>query len=148
MPAGGSTYAAAVGLDGLLIAPPSQIPGARLAKSAEILQLHGTGFGDTNPHQPAGQLVSVATLVNNVSATVCGQPAAVGFAGLVEVGLDQSNVTLPVLPAGNCPVQLVVDGVGTQSGVVWLCYDFGYTAKHCLTERWLSGRKQRFAKPS
>ena len=32
----GTSYAAAVGLDGLLIAPPGQIPGARAAKQGEI----------------------------------------------------------------------------------------------------------------
>jgi len=115
---GGSTYAAAVGLDGLLIAPPNQIPGARAAKSGETLQLYGTGFGDTNPHQPSGQLVSVAPVVAPVSASVCDQPAEVSFTGLVGPGLDQINITLPTLPPGNCPVQIVVGGVRTQSGIL------------------------------
>ncbi len=113
----GTTYAAAVGLDGVIIGP-SSLPGTRTAKSGETLQVYGTGFGDTNPHQPASQLGNVAPLVNTVTATVCGHAAAVGFAGLVGAGLDQINVTLPTLPPGNCPVQLNVGGVATQSGVV------------------------------
>jgi uncharacterized protein (TIGR03437 family) len=115
---GGSTYAAAVGLDGVLIGPPNQIPGARAAKSGETLQLYGTGFGATNPPQPSGQLINVAPVSNTVSATVCAQPATVSFAGLVSPGLDQINVTLPTMPTGNCPVQVVVGGVSTQSGVL------------------------------
>src|ERR1017187_339570 len=35
-----------------------------------------------------------------------------------------------------------------RSPPVRLCYDFGCAANRTLTERWLSGRKQRFAKPS
>lgn len=114
---GGTTYAAAVGLDGSIIGPPG-LAGTRMAKSGETLELYGTGFGDTNPHQPASQLVSVALLVNTVTATVCGQSAAVLFAGLVGPGLDQINVTLPAVSAGNCPVQLFVSGTQTQTGVV------------------------------
>ncbi len=114
---GGTTYAAAVGLDGSIIGPTS-LPGTRTAKSGETLELYGTGFGDTDPHQPANQLVSVAPLVNTVTATICGQAAAVGFAGLVGSGLDQINVTLPSVPPGNCTVQLNVAGSPTQSGIV------------------------------
>jgi uncharacterized protein (TIGR03437 family) len=115
---GGTTYAAAVGSDGSAIGPTG-LPGARAAKSGETLEVYGTGFGDTSPHQPAGQLVKVAPLVNKASATVCGQQAAVSFAGLVGPGLDQINVTLPAaLAPGNCPIQLVVGSVASQSGVV------------------------------
>ena len=114
----GTSYAAAVGLDGLLIAPPSQIPGARAAKQGEILQLYGTGFGDTSPHQPAGQLISGAQLANTVTATICDQPAVVSYGGLVSPGLDQINVTIPALPPGNCAVQLSLAGVSTQTGIV------------------------------
>jgi uncharacterized protein (TIGR03437 family) len=38
---------------------------------------------------------------------------------LVGPGLDQINVTLPAaLAPGNCPIQLVVGSVASQSGVV------------------------------
>lgn len=115
---GGTNYAAAVGLDGLLIAPPSQIPGARTAKSGEVLEFYGTGFGDTTPHQPAGQLIGGAPLANPVSATICGQAATVSYGGLIGAGLDQLNVTIPSVPAGNCAVVFSVAGLSTQSGIV------------------------------
>ncbi len=119
VPVGNLRHAAAVGVDGVLIAPPEQIPGARLAHPGEILQLFGTGFGETLRPQPAGQLVVSATpLVSSVTATVCGQPALVSHAGLVGVGMNQINVTVPMLPPGTCPVRLSVVGAGTQDGVV------------------------------
>lgn len=119
VPVGNVTHAAAIGADGMLIAPPEQMPGARFARPGEILQLFGTGFGETLRHQPAGQLVVTATpLVNSVTATVCGQPALVIYAGLVGAGLNQINVTVPVLPPGTCPVRLSVVGAGTQDGIV------------------------------
>jgi uncharacterized protein (TIGR03437 family) len=115
---GGLSYAAAVASDGALLIAPGQIPDARAAHAGETVLLFGTGFGETSPHQPAGLLVTPAPLTNGVTAVVCGQPATVAFAGLVSPGLDQINVTLPAVPAGNCPLQLVVAGVATQSGVV------------------------------
>lgn len=119
VPVGNVTQAAAVGVDGLPIAPPEEIPGARFARSGEILQLFGTGFGETLRHQPAGQLVSATPLVNSVTATVCGQPALVSYAGLVGAGLNEINVTVPVLPPGTCPVRLPVVGTDTQGDWCW-----------------------------
>jgi uncharacterized protein (TIGR03437 family) len=116
--AGSVMHAAAVGVDGLPIGPPGQIPGARLAHPGEILQLFGTGFGETLIHQPAGQLVSVTPLLNSVTATVCGQSAPVSYAGLVGAGLNQINVAVPALSPGTCPVRLSVAEAGTQDGVV------------------------------
>lgn len=115
---GNVTYAAAVGLDGALIAPPGQILGARAAQPGETLQLFGTGFGETSPHQPANLLVNPSTLVNNVTAIICGQSANVTYGGLVSPGLNQINVTVPALPAGNCSLQLFAAGIGTQGGIV------------------------------
>ena len=80
--------------------------------------MYGTGFGVTNPPQPSGQLINAAPVSNSVSATVCGQPATVSFAGLASPGLDQINVTMPTLPAGNCPLQVTVAGLNTQAGVI------------------------------
>jgi uncharacterized protein (TIGR03437 family) len=118
--AGDVTYAAAVGLDGLLIAPPAQIPGSRPARPGETLQLFGTGFGDTSPHQNANQLVNPSPLTNTVTATVCGQPATVRYGGLVGPGLNQINLVVPDGAAGNCAVQIFAGGVGTQTGVILL----------------------------
>jgi uncharacterized protein (TIGR03437 family) len=116
--AGGVVYAAAVSADGTPLAAPSQIPGARAANPGETILMFGTGFGDTIPHQPAGQLVNPSPLANPVTATICGQPAAVAYAGLVEAGLNQLNVVVPASASGNCAVQFMVTGQSTQSGIV------------------------------
>ena len=82
------------------------------------MEIFGTGFGDTVPHQPAGQLVNVSPLANTVTATICGQPANVLYAGLVEPGLNQINVVVPASASGNCGVLFRVAGQSTQSGIV------------------------------
>jgi uncharacterized protein (TIGR03437 family) len=115
---GGVNYAAAVGLDGAYIVPPQQLPGGRTARAGDVLEIFGTGFGSGVPSQPAGMLVSATPLALPVSATICGQPAVMGYAGLVEPGLNQFNVTVPVVPAGLCSIVLTVQGLPTQDGVV------------------------------
>jgi len=115
---GGVNYAAAVAADGTLLGVPGQIAGARAANPGETILIFGTGFGDTVPHQPAGQLVNPSPLANTVTATICGQPANVVYAGLVEAGLNQFNVVVPESASGNCGVLFQVAGQSTQSGIV------------------------------
>lgn len=115
---GGVNYAAAVAADGTLLAAPGQIAGSRAANPGEIILIFGTGFGDTVPHQPAGQLVNPSPLANAVTATICGQTANVAYAGLVEAGLNQFNVVVPDSASGNCSVLFQVAGQSTQSGIV------------------------------
>ena len=69
-------------------------------------------------HQPAGQLVNASPLSNTVTATICGLPARVSYAGLVGVGLNQINITVPAVPPGNCPLQLSMATATTQDGIV------------------------------
>lgn len=115
----GVTYAAAVGADGSYIAPPGdQIPGGRAAQPGETVEVFGTGFGPSLPSQPAGMLVTPEPLSGSVMATVCGQAANVAYAGLVEPGLNQINVTIPSVPAGSCSIVFSVGGMQTQSGVL------------------------------
>jgi uncharacterized protein (TIGR03437 family) len=111
-------YAAAVAVDGTLLAAPGQIPGARAANPGETVEVFGTGFGNTVPPQPAGRLVNVSPLANTVTASICGQPATVAYAGLVGPGLNQLNVVIPGSASGNCTVVLTVAGQSTQSGIV------------------------------
>jgi uncharacterized protein (TIGR03437 family) len=115
---GGVTYAAAVAADGTLLAPPGQIPGARAAQPGETVEVFGTGFGPSLPSQPAGMLVTPEALSGSVTATICGQAANVAYAGLVEAGLDQVNVTIPSVSAGSCSIVFSVGGMQTQSGVL------------------------------
>ncbi len=89
------------------------------AHPGEIVQIYGTGFGPTNPALPTSQLVTTAAvLANTVQFTIGGTAANVAWAGLVEAGLYQFNVTVPAsLPNGDAQVVATVGGVQTQTGV-------------------------------
>jgi uncharacterized protein (TIGR03437 family) len=84
------------------------------------LVLYGVGFGPTDPAVKAGQAVSAAAAtVNPVSVTIGGINASVAFSGIVEAGLYQINVTVPVgVPAGDQPVVASVSGIPTEAGPV------------------------------
>ena len=90
------------------------------AKAGDSVVLFGVGFGPTNPAVPAGSPFSgeaptsnpVKLLLNNVSV-------APSFSGLSSAGLYQINLTVPVgLGVGDVPLQAMVGGVQTPSGVV------------------------------
>jgi uncharacterized protein (TIGR03437 family) len=58
------------------------------------------------------------TLANSVQIAIGGVNAVVVYAGLVEAGLYQFNVTVPAsLPAGDASVVATVGGVQSQTGV-------------------------------
>ncbi len=117
-PGKGITYAAAVSSSGVLIARPADYAGARPAQPGEAISVFGTGFGPAIPPQPAGQLVQVAPLAAAVTATVCGIPAEVSWAGVVGPGLDQINLTIPSAGAtGDCRVLLSIAGKTTPAGM-------------------------------
>lgn len=80
--------------------------------------LYGTGFGPTNPPTPTNQLVAhPAQAANPIMIFIGGVQAQISFAGIVEAGLYQFNVTVPGLPDGDALVTGAVDGVNTQSNV-------------------------------
>jgi len=88
------------------------------AAPGEVIILYGTGFGPTNPPSPTAQLVTTpAVLANPVQIAIGGVTASVAYAGLVEAGLYQFNVTVPALPNGNAPVVASIGGIQSQSGV-------------------------------
>jgi uncharacterized protein (TIGR03437 family) len=90
------------------------------ANPGETILLYGVGFGPANPPQPSGQLVTTAApLPNDVQIAIGGQTASVAFAGLVESGLYQFNVTVPSgLPSGDAAVVATIGDVSTQTGVL------------------------------
>jgi uncharacterized protein (TIGR03437 family) len=77
------------------------LPPAVPAPRGSIVAVYGTGFGDTGPADPDG----LFWLTQTVTATVCGLPAEVSYAGLVPTmtsGLQQINVKIPeACPAGD-----------------------------------------------
>jgi uncharacterized protein (TIGR03437 family) len=116
------THVAALHADYSLIGAPNLLPGAVTtpAQPGEIILLYGVGFGPANPPQPSGQQVATAApLPSAVQVTIGGQTANVAFAGLVESGLYQFNVTVPGgLPSGDAAVVAAIGGVSTQTGVL------------------------------
>ena len=89
------------------------------ARSGQVLSIFGTGFGPTDPIVEPGQIFSgAAPLVANgaLQVKIGGVPAKVLFAGLSGAGLNQLNIVVPQLPAGDHEVELSIDGVPAQFG--------------------------------
>jgi uncharacterized protein (TIGR03437 family) len=109
------------GLDNGLVAPPMLLGPTVLTHTAspgENIVLYGTGFGPVTPAQPTGQLVAApAPTATPVTVTIGGQPATVQFAGLIESGLYQINVVVPVLPNGDAEIVMSVNGIQSQGSV-------------------------------
>jgi uncharacterized protein (TIGR03437 family) len=110
-------YVAAEHANYTLLGAPTAVVGATPAQPGETILMYGTGFGPTTPSTPTGPLVTTAgPLANSVTITIGGVRANVEFAGLVESGLYQFNVTVPsTLPSGDAPVVAAIGGVQSQS---------------------------------
>ena len=111
-------YAAALHSDYTLVGSSNLLPGvsSRPAQPGETIQIYGTGFGPTNPLLPTAQLVSTpSVLANAVQVTIGGVNAPVTYAGLVESGTYQLNVTVPSVPNGDALVVATIGGVTTQA---------------------------------
>jgi uncharacterized protein (TIGR03437 family) len=89
------------------------------AGPGETVDLFGTGFGDTAPAIPAGEVVlQPAPAANRVSVSIGGVEAQVQWAGLSAAGVWQIKVTIPGnLPDGDAQVVATVAGVSTQDDV-------------------------------
>ncbi len=118
---GGGAYVAASHTNYTLVGKANLLPGVTTLPAArgEIVQMYGTGFGPTNPALPTAQLVTTPEeLANTVQVTIGGMAASVQYAGLVEAGLYQLNVTVPAnLPSGDAAVIATIGGVQSQAGV-------------------------------
>ena len=117
----GGSYAAAQHADYTYVGKPGLLAGATTnpAKPGETILIYGTGFGPANPPLPSAQLVTApAVLANTVQFTIGGVAAPVVYAGLVEAGLYQFNVTVPNVPDGDAAVVAQIGGVQTQTGVL------------------------------
>jgi len=90
------------------------------AKAGDTVELFGVGFGPTSPSVSAGQsYTGAAPTTNAVSLTVNSLSVAVAFSGLSSAGLYQLNLTIPLgLGTGDVPIQALVGGLQTPSGVV------------------------------
>jgi uncharacterized protein (TIGR03437 family) len=118
---GSGPYVAALHADSTLVGSASLLPGVttRPASPGEIIQIYATGFGPTFPSLPTSQLVTTpAVIANPIQVTIGGVLAVAEYAGLVESGLYQLNVTVPSLPSGDAALTATIGGVSTQSGVM------------------------------
>jgi uncharacterized protein (TIGR03437 family) len=116
----GGSYVAAQHADYTYVGKPGLISGVTTqpAKPGETILLYGTGFGPTSPPLPSAQLVTTpAHLANSVQVTIGGVVAPVAYAGLVEAGLYQFNVTVPNVSNGDAAVVAQIGGVQTPTGV-------------------------------
>lgn len=114
-------YPAAVRSDGVFIAPPGLFSGVNsvTAKPGDTVLLFGTGFGPTNPAVVPGKAFSgAAPLVDGVTMRIGGVSVTPTFAGLSGAGLYQFNVVVPALAAGEHAVEMQINSVSIQTGVV------------------------------
>jgi uncharacterized protein (TIGR03118 family) len=116
-----ANYVAATHADETLIAPPGLIAGVTTtaAHPGETIVLYGTGFGQTTPPMPNGQVVSSPLrLPTSPLISIDGISASVQFAGLVAPGLYQFNVVVPqnVQTGDDLVVALLANGE-TQANV-------------------------------
>ncbi len=88
------------------------------ATAGEVLVVAADGLGDTTPGSVTGAAPAAppAPLLSAVTATVNGAAASVQFAGIVGIGVDQVNVTVPTGVTGS--VSLVITSAGRQSNPV------------------------------
>jgi uncharacterized protein (TIGR03437 family) len=117
----GGGYIAALHANYSLVGKPNLLPGVvtQPAKPGEIILLYATGFGPTNPPTPSAELVATpAMLASSVQVTIAGEAASVAYAGLVEAGLYQLNVTVPNVPDGDAVVLAKIGNVQTQAGAL------------------------------
>ncbi len=119
-----TNIAALVAGTGNIIADQSVVPGATSAQPGQVISLFGTGFGDTSPSVPAGQLDGgIANLTSPVTVMIGNvtlSSSDVLYAGLAPgsiSGLYQFNVRVPAsTPAGEIPVTITIGGFQTQAG--------------------------------
>ena len=114
----GGPYVAAVHLDGTLVGKPGLIAGAatRAPVPGDIVQLYGTGYGETEPAVAAGTLFTgAAKLKATVTVYIGVRRAEVLFAGLAGAGLYQFNVKVPSVDPGDVAVEVRVGSTSSQN---------------------------------
>jgi uncharacterized protein (TIGR03118 family) len=114
----GNKYIAATHTDGALAGPTTLITGVTTpVMPGETVVLYGTGFGATSPAPPTNETFPAPlTLATLPTITIGGAKATVTYGGLIEPGVYQINVVVPVtLPAGDAAVVATVGGQQSQA---------------------------------
>ena len=105
------------------IGRPGLIPGVAfaLAKPGDTVSIYALGCGPTNPPTQAGVIAAQGSALSlPFQLRIGGQLANVTFGGVVgaTIGLYQFNVVIPNVPAGDQPIDLVVDGIPNAQNLV------------------------------
>jgi uncharacterized protein (TIGR03437 family) len=117
-------YAAAVHLDGALVAPVGFFGAgvaSRPAQPGEVLLIFGTGFGPTTPAVSPGQLLSGAAPLmpaSGLRVRIGNLMANVQYSGMVAAGEYQFNIVVPALPDGDQTIVADVGGVSSVANLV------------------------------
>jgi uncharacterized protein (TIGR03437 family) len=106
--AGEPDYVVAMHQDGSAVGPVG--PSSRPAAPGETIELYGTGFGETIPATPAGQIVSPALLAFPPTVTIGGGSAEVLWAAKIWSGWYELSVIVPKVAPGNQVVQATIAG--------------------------------------
>jgi uncharacterized protein (TIGR03437 family) len=113
----GSAHAAAVNLDGTLVAQEGSISGwqSHPAEPGDIIVIFATGLGAVTPPLGDGQIPAdrLRYTVLAPKVMIAGGPAEVQFSGLSPQfpGLNQINVVVPQAPSGIVSIQIETAGV-------------------------------------
>jgi len=115
---GATAYVTATHLDYSLVGPTSLYPGySTPASPGEIVVLYAVGFGLPSTTLVNGSSTQTGSLPVLPVCTVGGNPAALGFAGLISPGLYQLNLTVPAsAAAGDNLVTCAYNGFSTPAG--------------------------------
>jgi uncharacterized protein (TIGR03437 family) len=105
------------------IGPTNLIQGVSFtaAKPGDTVIIYAVGCGPTNPATHAGVLAAQnSPLALPYEVKVGGVEADVSFAGILggTVGLYQFNVVIPNVPAGDQPIELIVNGVANAQNLL------------------------------
>jgi uncharacterized protein (TIGR03437 family) len=114
----GNKYIVAEHANGALAGPTTLIAGVTTpVMPGEIIVLYGTGFGTTSPAPPNNATFPAPlALAALPTVTIGGTAATVLYGGLVEPGVYQLNVVVPVtLPAGDAAVVATVGAQQSQA---------------------------------
>jgi uncharacterized protein (TIGR03437 family) len=98
------------------IGPSGLVTGVNFksAKPGDTVIIYATGCGPTTPATKAGVLAAQnSPLTSPYQLKIGGVQANVTFAGMLggTVGLYQLNAVVPSIPAGDQPIELIVNGV-------------------------------------
>ncbi|HUS06038.1 MAG TPA: IPT/TIG domain-containing protein [Bryobacteraceae bacterium] len=121
---GGKQYVVALTPDfATYIGRPNMLPGVPFiaARPGDTVAIYALGCGATSPPTQAGVVAAQGSpMALPYQVKIGGVPAQVLFAGMVSgsIGLYQFNVVIPIVPGGDQPIELMVDGVANGQNLV------------------------------